>query len=158
MRVLALIAMAACVGATTPAPAAQPAAGSLLLGTWHVDVTKLPEPQPPRDVTLELTQVARGEIRMTIDVTNTDGSVAHSESTFKTDGSASPVQGSLDVDTVSVTLPNRRTLIMGTGMNGHPSNTRVFVLSENSRQMTENIVSHDTNGVPHARANIWTRD
>ena len=157
MRVLTLIAIAACLGATTPSDAAQAVEGSLLLGTWHVDVKKLPVPQPPKDVTLTLTQVAQGEIRMTIDVTNTDGTVIHSESTFKTDGSASPVQGSLDVDTVSVTLPNRRTLIMGTGMKGHPSNTRVFALSDNSRQMTENIVSHDANGVPHARANTWTR-
>jgi hypothetical protein len=157
MRALALMAIAAWLAATTTAPAEQ-VEGSLLLGTWHVDVTKLPVPQPPKGVTLTLTQVAQGEIRMTIDVSNHDGTVVHSESTFKTDGSASPVQGSLDVDTVSVTLPNRRTLIMGTGMKGHPSNTRVFALADDSRQMTENIVSHDANGVPHARANIWTRD
>ncbi len=157
MRALALIAIATCLAATTTAPAAQ-AEGSLLLGTRHVDVTKLPVPQPPKGGTLNLTQVVPGEMKMTIDVTNTDGTVIHSESTFKTDGSASPVQGSLDVDTVSVTLPNRRTLIMGTGMKGHPSNTRVFALSDDSRQITENIVSHDANGVPHARANIWTRN
>jgi hypothetical protein len=157
MRVL-LIAIAACLGAATPAPAAQAAGGSLLLGTWHVDVTKLPVPEPPKGVTLTLAQVAQDAVKMTIDVTNTDGTIIHSESTFKTDGSASPVQGSLDVDTVSVTLPNQRTLIMGTGMKGHSSNTRVFALSDDSRQMTENIVSHDANGVPHSRANIWTRE
>jgi hypothetical protein len=129
---------------------------SELSGTWQVDVSKLPVPQPPKSVTLVLSELGQGMIRITIDVVGSDGATSHSESNINTDGTAAKVVGSLDVDTVSVTLPNQRTLIMGAAMGGHPSNTRVFAL-EDSRHMTESIVSHGNDGVPHTRVNFWTR-
>ncbi len=64
----------------------------------------------------------------------------------------------MTIDVTNVRDPTQPAHIdHGHGNEGHPSNTRVFALSEDSRQMTENIVSHDANGVPHARANTWTR-
>jgi hypothetical protein len=136
---------------------AHAAAPTELVGQWAVDVTKLPVPTPPRSVVLTLSDAGNGSLRMTFDTVGPDGAASHAEATFKTDGTPAKVQGSLDVDTVSVTLPNRRSMTMGAGMAGRPSNSRAFTLSDDGKRMTETIMSHGPDGVPRTRSNVWTR-
>ena len=133
------------------------AAPTQLLGRWAVDVSKLPVPTPPKSVTLTLSDLGDGSLRMEIDTIGTDDSKAHAEATFKMDGTLAKVQGSLDVDTVSVTLPNHLSMTMGTAMAGHPSNSRVFTLSDDGRHMVETIISHAPDGMPRTRSNTWVR-
>jgi hypothetical protein len=129
----------------------------LLVGTWAVDVSKLVMPEPPKSVTIMLAEVAGGAFKMSVDIVSPDGTKSHSEGTFEPDGTASPAQGSLDVDIVSMTMPSRRILVMGAGMAGNPSNTRVFSLSDNGKQMIETIVGHGAGGTPYTRVNTWNR-
>jgi hypothetical protein len=129
----------------------------LLLGIWAVEVSKLTMPQPPRSVTIALAEVGDGIFKMTVDIVSPDGSESHAEGTFKPDGSPAPARGSLDVDIVSMTMPSRRILVMGAGMAGNPSNTRVFSLSDDGKHMIETIVSHGPDGTPYTRVNTWNR-
>lgn len=129
----------------------------LLIGTWAVDVSKLLNPQPPRSVTIALAEAGDGAFTMTVDIVSPDGTKSHAEGIFKPDGSPFPAKGSADVDVVSMTMPSQRILVMGAGMAGNPSNTRVFSLSDDGRQMIETIIGHGAGGVPYIRTNTWNR-
>jgi hypothetical protein len=129
----------------------------LLLGTWQVDVSKLTMPDPPKGVTIKLSEAGAGQYTMSVDIVSPDGRVSHAEGTFRPDGKPSPAVGSDDVDVVSMTMPSRRILVMGAGMAGNPGNTRIFSLSDDGKKMIETIVGHGPGGVPYARVNTWNR-
>jgi len=54
-------------------------------------------------------------------------------------------------------MPNRRSLVMGAALAGHPSHTRVWMLSDDGTCMTETIVGHIDGKTPHIRTAIWRR-
>jgi hypothetical protein len=127
------------------------------LGAWTVDVSKLPVPEPPASVTIRWTDAGAGKLTMSVDIVDRRGVKTHADSTFTLDGTPARAVGSLDVDIVSMTMPSYRVLVMGAGMAGNPSNTRIFAVSSDGRRMTETIVSHGPGGVPSTRVNQWTR-
>jgi len=114
-------------------------------------------PDPPNSVTIVLAGVGGGKYKMTVDIVDHGGATRHGETTFKPDGTPSPAAGTADYDVVSVTMPNRRILVMGGGFKGHPQNTRVFSLSDDGRHMIETVVAHASDGTPHTRVDFWTR-
>lgn len=126
-------------------------------GAWQVDVSQLPVPEPPASVTITWEDAGAGKLKMSVDVVDKRGQRSHAESLLALDGSASRAVGSLDVDVVSVTLPTDRVLVMGAGMAGNPSNTRVFTISDDGRHMMETIISHGPGNIPMTRSNAWTR-
>jgi hypothetical protein len=129
----------------------------LLVGTWAVDVSKLVMPNPPRSVTIVLGEAGGGKYKMSVDIVDHDGKASHGEGVFKPDGTASPASGSLDVDVVSMTMPSKSILVMGAGIAGHPSTTRVFSLSDDGKHMIETVVGHRPDGTPTTRVDIWNR-
>jgi hypothetical protein len=129
----------------------------LLLGTWAIDVSKMTRPSPPKSVTIGLSEAKGGVFRMTVDIVSPDGTTSHGQGTFKSDGSPSQATGSADLDNASITMPNRRVLVLGAAFRGHPANTRVFSLSDDGRHMIETIVSHGSDGTPHTEVNTWNR-
>ena len=128
-----------------------------LEGTWTVDVSRLEQPNPPRSVTLVLAGADAGAFKMSIAIETPDGKVMHSEGTFKPDGSAVRVQGSMDVDVVSMAMPNSRTLVMGGGFGGHPASSRVWTLADDGKGMIEIAIRHLPDGTPYMRKFYWTR-
>ena len=124
-----------------------------------VDVSRLKIPDPPRSVTLTLTEAGTGRFHMTVDIVHSDGSKAHGETTFQPDGTAAQGEGegSADVDVVSMTMPNERTLVMGAGFKGNPTSTRVWSLADDGRHMTETIIRHAADGTPYTITNTWLR-
>ncbi len=133
---------------------------SKLLGSWLINVSKLPVPSggaAPKSVNLTIADDHDGKWTMTIDVVDQSGKRIHQELEFTTDGKPAPVAGSVDVDTVSVTCPDVRTMVMATSKNKLPSNTRIFSVSETGTVLTETIVSHGSDGTPAQRTNSWTR-
>lgn len=94
---------------------------------------------------------------MSVDIVDRQGVKSHAEGIFSLDGTPSRATGSLDVDIASFRMPSRHVLVMGAGMGGNPGNTRVFVVSEDGKSMTETIVSHGPGNVPATRVNDWTK-
>jgi len=127
----------------------------LLLGTWMVDVSRLKIPDPPRSVIFKLAEAGAGAFHLTVDIVHSDGSKAHGETTFQPDGTAAQGEGSTDVDVVSMTMPNQRTLVMGAGFKGNPSSTRVWSLADDGKHMTETIIRHAADGTPYTITNTW---
>ena len=131
--------------------------GSLLTGTWTIDVSKLSMADPPTSVNIVLAYIGSGKYRMKVDIVDHDGARRHQVSTFVADGTPSPAVGNADYDVLSMTMPSRRILVMGGAFKGHPANTRVFSLSDDGKHMIETVVSHAPDGTPHARVDIWNR-
>jgi hypothetical protein len=129
----------------------------LLLGTWALEAPTLTTPNPPRGVTITLSEVGGGKFKMSVDIIDSQGKASHGEGVFTPDGTASPAKGSLDVDVVSMTMPSRKILVMGAGMAGQPSSTRVFSLTDDGKHMIETLIRHSANGTPITRVDTWDR-
>jgi hypothetical protein len=129
----------------------------LLMGTWTVDLSKLNIPNPPKSVTIVLSAVGGDQYKMRVDIVDNDGGKRHGVSTFKADGTPAPAVGNSDYDVVSMTMPSRRIMVMGGGFKGHPSNTRVFSLSDDGKHMVETVVGHGSDGTPTTRVDVWNR-
>jgi hypothetical protein len=129
----------------------------LLLGTWKVDVSKLDTPDPPASVTMVLAEAGSGSYTMTMDIVTRDGQSIHAGGTFRPDGSLNAVSGSAELDVATFAMPNRRTLVLGAALAGHPSHTRVWTLSDDGTYMTETIVGHIDGKTPHIRTATWIR-
>jgi|SRR5580658_3544704 hypothetical protein len=135
---------------TIPAFADQ---ASLPLGTWKVDVSKLPMQNPPDSVTIVLKNAAGGRYRMIVDIVDHGGGKRHADTTF----TPAPAVGNADYDVVTMTMPSRRILVMGGGYKGNPSNTRVFSPSDDGKHMIETVITHTDDGTPHSRVDFWDR-
>ena len=130
----------------------------LLLGTWDVDVSKLDTPNPPASVTMLFAEAGGGSYVLSFDIVTREGKNIHAGgSILKPDGSLIPVPNSPEVDLVTFTMPNQRTLVMGAALGGQPSHTRVWSLSDDGKSMTETIVGHIDGKTPHIRTATWTR-
>jgi hypothetical protein len=128
-----------------------------LTGTWVVDVSQIEQPNPPKSVTLTLTEADAGTYSMSIDIEAPDGKIMHAGGVFKPDGTAVRVQGSMDVDVVSMAMPNSRTLVMGGGFNGKPSSSRMWTLADDGKEMVEIAIRHLPDGTPYMRRFYWKR-
>ena len=128
-----------------------------LAGTWVVDVSRIEQPNPPKSVTLTLAEADAGNFKMSIDIETPDGQIMHAGGMFKPDGSAVRVQGSMDVDVVSMTMPNSRTLVMGGGFGGKPASSRVWTLADDGKEMVEIAIRHLPDGTPYVRKFHWKR-
>jgi hypothetical protein len=128
-----------------------------MIGTWDLDMSKFTRAQPPKAVSIVLSAADAGKFKMSVDIVDSDGKKSHSEGVFKPDGVPSPAIGSTDVDVVSMTMPNKKVLVMGAGYKGHPSNTRVFTISEDGKHMSETVVGHGADGTPNTQINTWNR-
>lgn len=129
----------------------------LLIGTWSIDTSTILNPNPPKGVTITLSEAADGAFNMSVDIVALDNTKSRAEGTFKPDGTAYPAKGSADLDTASMTMPSKRILVMGASMRGNPSNTRVFSLSDDGKQMIETIIGHVPGGEPYTRVHYWNR-
>jgi hypothetical protein len=130
----------------------------LLLGTWSVDVSKLDAPNPPASVTMVFAEAGGGSYLLSFDIVTRDGRNIHAgSSVFKPDGSLVSGSNSPEVDIATFTMPNRRTLVMGGALAGHPGHTRIWSLSDDGKSMTETIVGHIDGKTPHIRTATWTK-
>ncbi len=129
----------------------------LLLGTWSVDVSTIQQPNPPKSVTLVLAEAGEGSYKMSIDIVSPDGTSVRAGGAFKPDGIAKRVEGSPDVDIVSMSMPTKRMLVMGAGYSGQPASSRVWALADDDKHMIETVVRHLPDGTPYTRTFTWIR-
>lgn len=112
-----------------------------LVGTWSLDVKRIPAAERPQRVTMAFRQTADGKWTGIVDIVAPDGSTQHAEGTAATDGVPVPIKGNIpSIDTVSMRQPSPNTLVMTFGKNGKPVSTRVYTVSRNRNSMTETIV------------------
>jgi DNA-binding CsgD family transcriptional regulator len=112
-----------------------------LVGTWSLDVTRLPAEERPRSVTVAFGRAPDDKWTTRVDIVAPSGSRTYAESTAALDGVAVPVTGTMAfIDTVSLRQPAPNSLVMTLGKNGQTVSTRVYTVANDRKTMTETIV------------------
>ncbi|MBT2134010.1 hypothetical protein KK137_06655 [Croceibacterium sp. LX-88] len=130
-----------------------------ILGTWAVDVTKLPVPPDarPKSVMITFSDVGDGKYRSNVDIILADGSESHGVAIYPLDGSAAPATGSNEADTVAVRTPEPNVLVMALSKGGVPGSIRIYTVAPDGNSQTETAVHYNENGIPVMRTNYFTR-
>lgn len=153
---LALLAVAAIH--TLPA-SAETSAVSPLLGSWAVDVSRLPIPPTarPMSVTITFSDAGAGRWSAQVDIVDGSGAATHARSTVALDGTPTRVEDGAETDAVAVKLPSPSVLVMDLAKGGIPASTRVYTVAADGKTMIETAAYVGGNGLPVMRTNYFTR-
>jgi hypothetical protein len=146
----------------TVADAAAPKSRSPLLGTWALEVARMPIPPEarPKSVTITFAEVGQGKWSTKVDIVDSDGSERHMASASTPNGAAAAIEGDqLEADTGAAIIPAPRTMVMALAKAAErrPGSTRIYSVSDDNRRMTETAVSWDDNGIPMMRTSYFVR-
>lgn len=137
---------------------ASPSAASPLIGSWAVDVSRLPIPPEarPKKVTITFGDAGEGAWRTDVDIVDAGGAESHAISTATLDGKPTPVSGSGEADIVAVKMPVPNVLVLALGKGGDPASTRIYAVAADGKTMIETAVYFGNNGLPVTRTNYFT--
>jgi hypothetical protein len=148
-------------GAIQSTPAfAQSSPASPLLGSWGVDVSRLPMPPGarPKSVTITFSEAGDGKWSTRVDILGGDGSERHITSTYAPDGIAVPVQGdTAEADIGAVKIPASNVMVVALGKGAMPASTRVYTVAADGKSMIETAAYTGDEGKPVMRTNYFTR-
>nr|NUR37732.1 hypothetical protein [Sphingomonas sp.] len=157
----ALVSILVAAGTFVSAPAfAQASNTSPLLGTWAVDVSRLPVPPEarPKSVTFTFSDVGGGKWMTEVEILGGDGSERHMRSTYALDGTPAPIQGdTAEADVGAVKLPAPNVMVLELGKNGGPASTRVYTVAPSGKTMIETAAYPGNDGKPSMRTNYFNR-
>ena len=153
---LALLAasLTAAAPAQTPAQPRAQTAPSPFLGTWELDLTRMPDTYgpPPKRVLYAFKDVGAGEWTTTIDITGRDDTVRHIAIRYRRDGKAVPGAGdTADGDTAAVGSPTPNVLVMSLATGRKLGSVRTYTVSTDGREMTESAANVTNEGEPFVR-------
>jgi hypothetical protein len=156
------LAMMALVLASAPAisaPAPQPAS-SPFLGQWKLDTGSMSASSDaaPASVTAEFADDGAGVWNTIYVITAKDGSARRMTSRERLDGKAVPISGDQTVaDSVAMTTPSPGVLVMGLTKGGTLASVRVYTISADCSEMTENATFVGDDGKPMVSRFRWVR-
>ena len=133
---------------------------SPLLGTWALDLSKMPVPPEarPKSVTITFADGGEGQWSTRVTITAPDGSIRDMTSAYARTGKAVPIEGDrMEADTAAVVTPSSHVMVLALAKDNHPASTRIYVVSKDGKTMTEEAVSWGNGGEPTIRTNIFTR-
>ena len=143
--------------ATASAAAAGVSSQSPLVGTWSLDVSRIPEDERPQRVTIRFGISPDQKWTTHVEIIAPDGSVMQADSTAAPDGVAVPGTGNMpNIDSVSLRQPAPNTLVMTLGKNGAPVSTRVYTVAKDRKSMTETIIWAG-GGIPKLETTTFNR-
>lgn len=148
------------VAVSMPGAAAARSSGvSPVLGSWAVDVSRLPIPPAarPRNVTITFSDAGAGRWTTCVDILDAGGTASHAVSTAALDGTAAPIKDSIEADTVALELPAPNVLVMDLVKGGIPASTRVYTVAADGGTLTETVAYAGGHGFPIMRTNHFTR-
>jgi hypothetical protein len=134
---------------------------SALIGSWAVDITRLPIPPQarPKSVTITFGDSGDGGWITHVDIVDAGGAQSHTVGTATLNGKPAPVAGSAEADTAAVKMPVPNVLVLSLGRGGIPASTRVYAVAADGKTMIETVVyfwDHDQ-PIPAMRTNYFTR-
>ena len=147
---------------TVEAARSVPEGQSPLVGSWSLDVDRIPAEERPQRVTIDFSvspDNASGAPAWTtrIVITAADGTIRYAESTAIANGAPVPVSGNLDfIDSGSLRQPSPDTLVMTLSKAGAPVSTRVYTVAKDGQSMTETIIWGGTT-VPKLETTFFQR-
>lgn len=132
---------------------------SALVGTWAVDVSKLPMPPEarPKRVTITFDQPERGRWSTKVEVVDASGATYRAEGVNSLDGTPAPVTGGFESDIASATMPTPDVLILTLGRDGVPGSTRIYTVVRGGKSMIETSSYFGDDGRPIVRTHYFDR-
>lgn len=132
---------------------------SPLIGTWSVDVSRLPMPPEarPRRVTITFDQPERGTWSTKVEVVDASGATHRAEGVQSLDGTPAPVTGGFESDIASATMPTPDVLILTLGHDGVPGSTRIYTVVRGGESMIETSSYFGDDGRPVVRTHYFDR-
>lgn len=158
MKALAAIFLIA--GVVQAAPAlARSSTASPLLGSWAVDISRLPIPPAarPKSVTFTFSDAGGGKWTTHVDIVDASGAASHAVSTADLDGTPAPIKDSIEADTIALKLPAPNVLVMDLVKGGVPASTRVYTVAADGKTLIETVSYAGGAGMPMMRTNYFTR-
>ncbi len=140
--------------------AASASVASPLLGSWAVDVSRLPMPPEarPKSVTITFSDAGSGKWTANVDILGGDGSQRHMSSTYALDGTPSAIQGdTAEADVGAIKTPAPNVMVMELARAGVPASTRVYTVAPDGKTMIETAAHLGDDGKPVLRTNYFTR-
>lgn len=158
MKMLFSVALAAVLIPCSPAHADSPRP-SPLLGSWAVDVSRLPMPpqERPKSVTLTFGEAGKGKWVAKVDIIDQGGGKMHAEGVAALDGRATPVKNNFEADTFALRTPASNVLVMMLAKDRSAASTRIYTVAPDGRSMTEIVAAFAPDGSPTMRTNYFTR-
>ena len=156
----AVIAILLIAGVIQGAPTlARSSTASPLLGSWAVDVSRLPIPPAarPKSVTFTFSDAGGDKWATHVDIVDASGVASHATSIAALDGTPAPIKDSIEADTVALKLPAPNVLVMDLVKGGTPASTRVYTVAADGKTLTETVAYAGGNGLPMMRTNYFTR-
>jgi hypothetical protein len=138
---------------------ASSADGSPLIGSWTVDVTRLPMPPQarPKSVTVTFSDSGPGKWTTNVDIVDSTGAESHSVGTNSLDGMPAPVTGSIEADVAAVKMPAPNVLVLMLAKEGIPGSTRIYSVSADGKTMIETATYFGDKGQPLMRTHYFSR-
>ena len=158
MKALFSMLLAAVLIQHAPAFARSPGA-SPLVGSWAVDVSRLPMPPEarPKSVTITFVDAGSGKWTTQVEIIDAGGAKNHAEATALLDGTPVSVKGSMETDISAVKMPRPDVLVMQLGKGGIPASTRIYAVAADGKTMIETAAYFEKDGRPVLRTSYFTR-
>lgn len=133
--------------------------GSPLIGSWAVDIARLPVPPEarPKRVTITFAEADDGRLSTSVQVEDASGSQMNADAIAALDGTPTAVSGNLEADTSAVTMPIPQVLVMQLVKEGVPASTRVYAVSDDGESMIETASYVGADRQPVMRTNYFSR-
>lgn len=151
------VAVTACAGVAAAEPHPERVSQSVpspLLGTWELDLKRMPDTYgtPPKRVIYTFEDMGSGKWRTTIDITAPDGSVRHTTVSYIPDGKAVRGEGDTgEADSAAVVAPAPNVLIMNLAKEKIKGSVRVYTVSSDGKELIESAANVDDEGNPFIR-------
>lgn len=138
---------------------AAPVSASPLIGSWVLDVSRLPMPPEvrPKSVTITFQGAGDDVLTMTVKIVDAEGAEINSVGTGTPDGKAAPVTGSPEADLSAMKMPAPSVLVLALAKGGLPASTRIYAVADDGTTMVETAVYYGSNGQPVMRTNYFAR-
>jgi hypothetical protein len=158
MKALFSMLLAAVLIHIVPAFACSPGV-SPLIGSWAVDVSRLPmAPEArPKSVTIKFNDAGCGKWTTQVEIIDAGGTKNHAEATAPLDGTPVSVKGSMETDISAVKMPTPNVLVMQLGKGGIPASTRIYAVAADGKTMIETAAYFEKDGRPVLRTSYFTR-
>lgn len=133
---------------------------SPLLGTWSVDVSRLPVPAEvrPKSVTITFNEEVGGKWTTRVEIIGGNGSARRMASTYSLDGLSVLIVGDqMEADSAAVRMPVPGVMVVALAKDGTPASTRVYTVAHDGHEMVETAVYFDDSGRAVMRTNYFSR-
>lgn len=142
-----------------PVASASSSMESPLLGSWTVDVSRLPMAPAarPRSVVIHFSDAGQGKWTTHVDIVYANGAENHAVGTHALDGTPASISGSDEADVGALKNPQPDVLVMTLSKGGVPGSTRVYAVAADGQTMVETASYYGDHGVPILRTHYFTR-